>query len=127
MKTFTKLLLAATLFINFSSLIAQTENVPATKNVRNITATSDLSIKGDKLFCTTSNIYTIENLPKGATVHWKVSPKGIAAITSPYSHQTTLNKISDGNVTLTAVVTYTRESVTLKKRVTVGNPFPKGT
>jgi hypothetical protein len=105
MKTSAKLLLIVAISTNSLFLTAQNENVSAIKIVSNSTGASTMSIKGDKLFCTTSN-YTIENLPKGSIVHWKVFPLGIAAITSPDSRQTTLNKISDGDKTLTAIVTY---------------------
>ncbi len=40
-------------------------------------------INGDNAFCTTSNNYTIPNLPAGATVQWSASPSGISDRTIP--------------------------------------------
>lgn len=63
-------------------------------------------INGDNNFCTTSNNYTIPNLPGGAVVHWEASPQGIVTINSPNAQQTTLTRIADGEVLLTATVNF---------------------
>jgi len=114
METLTRLLLVTLQCAGSLFLAAQKENIA-------------FSIKGENLFCTTSKNYYIENLPKGATVKWKATPKGIVEITSPNFPQTTLSKAVDGKITLSATVTSFRDTAVLKKIVTVGNPFPRGT
>jgi hypothetical protein len=124
MKTFTKLLLIIIPCTNPFFLIAQKED--GSGYIEN-SASSTSSINGDNLFCTTSDNYYIGNLPKNGTVQWKAFPKGIVSITSPNARQTTLIKVSDGKITLSATVTYNDTAIVLKKPVIVGNPFPKGT
>lgn len=63
------------------------------------------TINGDNNFCTTSNNYTITNLPTGATVQWTAAPAGMVTINSPNSPQTTLTKLANGTITLTATIT----------------------
>ena len=62
------------------------------------------TISGDASFCTTSNSYTIPNLPVGATVTWQATPAGIATPNTPNSTQTTLTKNANGLITLTATI-----------------------
>ena len=112
METLTRLLLVTLQCPGSLFLAAQKENIA-------------FSIKGENLFCTTSKNYYIENLPKGATVKWKATPKSIVEITSPNFPQTTLSKVVDGKITLSATVTSFRDTAILKKIVTVGNPFPR--
>ncbi|MBS1750213.1 MAG: hypothetical protein JST63_09935 [Bacteroidetes bacterium] len=80
------------------------------------------SISGDNTVCTTSNYYTITNLPTGATVTWTASPSGIATINSPGSTQTTLTKNNDGTITLTATITNLcgGDSIVINKKIVVG-------
>jgi hypothetical protein len=127
MKTITKLLLTIISYTSSFTMIAQKGDEIAINSIDQSTASTTLSIKGDKLFCTTSSNYFIENLPKNGIVQWKAFPKGIVTIMSPNSRQTTLTKVSDGNITLSAIVTYNDTATVFKKSVTVGNPFPKGT
>ncbi len=62
------------------------------------------TINGDNTVCTTSNNYTIPNLPVGATVQWQVTPSGIATINTPNNSQTTLTQSGNGIITLTAII-----------------------
>lgn len=62
------------------------------------------AITGDDIVCTTSNLYTITNLPLGATVQWQATPAGVVTINTPTSPQTTLTKNSNGIITLTATI-----------------------
>lgn len=71
---------------------------PVTSNI------NSYSISGDNIFCTTSNNYTIPNLPNGATVQWQVTPAGIATPNTPTANQTTLKRNGDGIITLTATI-----------------------
>lgn len=90
-----------------------------TTNIANLTP-SIFSISGDYSFCTTSNPYTIPGLPAGAIVTWSVSPAGIVNINTPSSTQTTLTKIGNGNVTLTATILSCGSSYTATKIVGSG-------
>lgn len=64
----------------------------------------DIDIVGDNVVCGTSNNYTLTNLPAGATVHWDVTPLGIATPNTPNAMQTTLTRNSNGIITLTATI-----------------------
>jgi hypothetical protein len=62
-------------------------------------------ISGPLYFCT-SGIYTVTNLPTGATVNWTISPaSGVATLTQS-NNQATLTKFAVGSVTITANITY---------------------
>lgn len=87
-----------------------------------------LSISGAALFCTTSNPYTIPNLPAGATVAWSASPSGIVTINTPNAVQTTLTKTGNGSVTLSASITTPCISmpVVVSKNIYAGLPAFNG-
>lgn len=91
-----------------------------------ITAALSLTISGNNSFCTTSNNYTVPNLPVGATVQWQATPTGVVAINSPNAPQTTLTKNLDGIITLTATISnICGGQLTLtKQNITVGTPSP---
>lgn len=82
----------------------------------------NVSIAGDNNFCTTSNNYTVNNLPIGATVQWQAMPNGIVTINSPSSSQTTLTRLSDGIVSISAIITSCGNTFTTTKEVVVGVP-----
>lgn len=84
---------------------------------------SVLNISGDQSFCTTSNPYSIPNLPIGATVQWQATPD-IVTINSPNATQTTLTKTANGIVTLTASVTTACGNFSINRTITVGTPAP---
>jgi Zn-dependent metalloprotease len=87
-----------------------------------------ISVNGDNSFCTTSTYYTISGLPSGSSVLWQASPSGSATINSPNSLQTTLTRVSDGTITLFAIITDCGGQITVPKaNIIVGNPFPQGT
>lgn len=96
---------------NENHVFLSTENVAWIKNQIStdfqncIVICSPLSISGDNTVCTTSNSYSIPSLPAGATVHWNVSPLGIATPNTPDLTETTLTQNYNGVVTLTAVIT----------------------
>ena len=82
------------------------------------------AISGDNSFCTTSNQYTIPNLPAGATVTWSASPYGVVQINSLNANSTTLTKVIDGVITLTAIINNgcgTNQITVSKEQITVGN------
>jgi len=79
------------------------------------------AISGDNTVCTTSNDYTITNLPTGATVTWTATPSGIATINSPSSTQTTLTKNNNGSITLTATIANVcGGNIVINKKIVVG-------
>lgn len=81
-------------------------------------------ISGDNYFCSSSTIYSIPGLPRGATVKWSAAPASIVTINSPNSPQTTLTKLANGTITLTANITNVcnGSSVLQKQNITVGVP-----
>jgi len=87
---------------------------------------STLSISGDNIVCTTSGNYTIPNLPAGVTVTWTASPTYTVTINSPNSLQTTLTKIANGTITLTAAIGNIcgNNTVYINKQVQVGLNTP---
>lgn len=63
-------------------------------------------INGADVFCTTSNPYTLSNLPSNSiSVNWNTSPTGIAQPNTPTANQTTLTKTTNGAISLNAVIT----------------------
>lgn len=87
---------------------------------------ASFTITGDNNFCTTSNNYTITNLPTGATVSWTASPSGVVNINSPNSSQTTLTRNANGIITLTATINNAcnGSSILTKSNIQVGVPLP---
>lgn len=81
---------------------------------------NNYTITGPDTFCG-SQLYSINNLPSGATVNWSVSPSGIAS-TSPSGNSVTLTRIADGSVTLTASVNSVCGNMSISKSITVGLP-----
>ena len=85
-----------------------------------------LPLNGDATVCATSNSYTIPNLTSGAIVQWDAFPLGVVTINSPNSPQTTITKITDGIVTLTATITNSNACVgvntSFSKTISVGSP-----
>ena len=98
-----------------------------TTNTTNV-STFFYAIVGDNSFCTTSNNYTINNLPPGATVQWNATPQGIVTINSPNSPQTTITNNNNGEIiTLTAIISNLcgGEQITISKpNIIIGAPAP---
>lgn len=96
-----------------------------TTNTTNISLLTQ-EISGDNTFCTTSNNYTITNLPPGATVIWSTTPSNIAHPNCPTCPTgTTLAKDNDGTITLTATISNVCGGpITINKTgIQVGIPF----
>lgn len=64
-------------------------------------------------------IYTIDNLPPGATVSWNATPSGIVTYSST-NNTATLTKTGSGWITLTATI---NNSYTTTKNISVGPPY----
>ena len=88
-------------------------------------ALSTLSISGDNIVCTTSNNYTIPNLPAGAIVTWSIAP-AYATVNTPNAQQTTLTKVANGTITFTAAISNIcgNNTVYITKQVQVGLNTP---
>lgn len=93
---------------------------------------SNLSISGPDRFCSTSDSYTIANLPIGTMVTWSAMPylfgnypAGSATINTPNSSSTTLTKTADGILILRASISNICGvgTVQIQKQVTVGPPL----
>ena len=82
------------------------------------------SIIGDNLVCTTSNSYNLLNLPIGFNVTWSVSPTNLASLSCANCSSTTVDKVSDGDVTLTASFNNlcTNTTSTISKQLHIGVP-----
>jgi lysyl endopeptidase len=83
-----------------------------------------LAISGDAQFCSSSNSYSIPNLPAGFSVIWTATPAGVVTINSPNALQTTLTKITDGSFTLKATVTNCQGTIPITKPLHSGSPTP---
>ena len=86
----------------------------------------DLSIHGTTNVCSSSS-YFINNLPScNASVTWSVSNSNIASLSCTSCNSTTLTKLVDGTVTLTATITNTNAcgSGTTVKTMTVNTGIP---
>lgn len=91
----------------------------------NCSASCDLAtISGDASVCTTSNPYSIPNLPAGSTVSWSATPNNLVQFSCNPCSQTTLTSTGNGIITLTATVTNSCGSIiTLTKpNIAVGAP-----
>ncbi len=122
-----------------ASMVAQTNNVVYVSIVEAHTipilvvdnssfCLATQNISGDNIFCNTSNNYSISNLPAGAKVIWSATPAGIVTINSPISNSTTLTKVSNGIITLTAIVSdVCGGDITFSKQnIIAGTPIPLG-
>ena len=99
-------------------------NVTTTTNISALSyPIGSLSISGDNTVCTTSNPYTIPNLPAGATVSWTAIPSGLVTINSPSATQTTLTNNNSGVITLTATISSVCGGQ-LQKVIPIGLPTP---
>lgn len=65
-----------------------------------------LSISGNDNLCP-SGTYSVTGLPPGATVSWSASPSNLVSFGCSTCPQTTINRIGNGTVTLTANISVT--------------------
>lgn len=84
-----------------------------------------LSITGNNSVCP-SGSYAVAGLPIGATVSWAPSPLNLVSFSCNTCSPTTVNRIADGNVTITATVSinicgtvFTRQ---VSRQITSGSP-----
>lgn len=79
-----------------------------------------LDIDGSGSFCSGNPLYSIPNLPCNAAVSWSATPSGIVNVDCPNCTSTTLTKVGDGQVTLTATIVACGSTITKIKNVNVG-------
>ena len=84
-------------------------------------AASSLTITGNNFFCT-NGVYSISNLPAGATVTWSATPAGYVNFSCTNCTSTTLTKTAAGSITLNATVTSPCGYLVTPKSITVGAP-----
>ncbi len=66
-------------------------------------STSAYFITGNDPICT-STIYSVSPVTNGITVTWSATPSGLVSFSSVNGFQTTVSKVSSGNVTITASI-----------------------
>lgn len=85
-----------------------------------------MSINGPNDFCN-NNVYSVTNLPSGATVSWSASPSGVVYFTNASGSQVTVNKSNAGIINLIASVTTSCSTYTVNSSsITVGVPLNGG-
>ncbi len=67
-------------------------------------STSNYSITGNNPICTPT-VYSVNPLTNGVTVTWSATPLGLVSFNPVSGFQTTVSKVSSGNVTITASIT----------------------
>lgn len=84
-----------------------------------------MSINGATTICTDTSNYSINSLPCNASVSWSVAPAGVVSLSCTSCSTTTLTKLADGVVTLTATITNVcgLGSIQLTKNITIGKPI----
>lgn len=84
-----------------------------------------LSINGNSTICSGSSNYLINGLPCNASVAWSITPAtGIANLSCSSCTTTSLSYVSNGTVTLTAIVSNLcgGANVTMSRDISIGSP-----
>ena len=99
------------------------ENLTQTPNCNDFCGSTTIS--GPTTFCNLGD-YSILNLPPGSSVTWSAAPAGIVQFSCTSCLQTTITKLTDGFVTLTATISNACSgTITVTKENTiVGTPRP---
>lgn len=79
---------------------------------------------GDETFCN-QETYNLNNLDclNGDPITWGVSPSGIVSLSNTTGTSTTLTKINDGSITLTAMINNQTGSFIIERNIRVGAPI----
>ena len=94
--------------------------------VSRATFTSNAAISGANSLCTSAN-YTISGLQSGESVQWSISNTSVATLSNSTGTSVTVNKVSNGTVTLTATITNSCGQTTgIPKTINVGAPTFSG-
>ena len=102
-------------------------SVNYTTNAASVAVTpTNVAIGGNPNACTSEN-YFISGLPCNATVSWGIAPPtGIASIFPLTGPSTTVTKVANGNITLTATIQSSCGAFSLSRQISVGTPVPPG-
>ena len=94
------------------------------KTVTRISPTTTATIYGDTSLCSSSN-YSVINLPIGHTFSsWSISNSSIATLSTTSRTITTLRKVGQGTVILTAnILNSCNENIPITKTIYVGSPI----
>ena len=95
------------------------------KTVTRIPPTTTAIISGNLRLCSGSTPFTVTNLPVGHTFSsWSISSSSIATLSSTNSATTSLTKVGQGTVTLTAnILNSCNETIPITKTIYVGAPI----
>lgn len=83
------------------------------------------SVTGPYFVCTSGSLFTLNNIPAGATVSWQATPANFFAINSGTGSSTTLVAVNSkvtGTATLTITLSTCGPNVTISKSLWVGRP-----
>lgn len=80
---------------------------------------AQFAISGNESVCSTA-VYSVNNVPAGASVTWSVSPNNVATVNS----SGTVTKQGNGTATLTATISSCGSSVSVNKTLTMGSNWP---
>ena len=89
----------------------------------------EMYISGPNVVCTTSAVYTLNNVPVGSTVTWQATPANLFATSSGNGSSATLaaaNSNTSGQGTLTYTIQTACGNVPIEKTITVGRRSPTG-
>ncbi len=92
---------------NVSWLTKEIDGIPQPPTY-NYTGTYAIQlVSGSEPLCTGSNVYTVTNIPTGATITWQTSPAGIANVSySGAGTQVSVNRITNGSFSLIATLSF---------------------
>lgn len=86
------------------------------------TTAPTMSINGSASFCSGTSTYSVNNLPCNASVTWSLSQSGIVSPSCTTRNSTTLTKVGNGQVTLTATITACGVQMVRNLTIDVGTP-----
>lgn len=93
-----------TYFIRVENLSVNTTGYYTLRVIRQGVDPAAFQITGANTICLNNENYSISNLPGGASVSWSALPQGLVSINPLTGNPTTLSKLNNGNLTLTATV-----------------------
>jgi hypothetical protein len=113
-------------FVSGTTYLIRVENMSPGANVYYRLAIGEMPITGADYLCSSSS-YSIQNFPPGATVSWSASPISRVSFSPPNANPTTITRLTDGFVTITAnVVSSGCIMPSVVKQVYAGKPLTSG-
>lgn len=100
-------------------------SVFGSKSVTRTLFTTAATISGSETVCSSAS-YTVSGLESGLSVQsWSITNSNVASLNNTTGSSTTLTKLYQGNVTLTATIVNTcNETQTITKNIILGSPMP---